>query len=161
MSIAKIALPALGAASLLLAGCSLLPGNSTGGATSNPDTGSGGSVGVFTVQVGDCLNDPGVAGQITDVVQVDCAQPHNSEVYASIQMTDGQFPGEAAVKEQALADCTTEFTAFVGMEYTASALDFSYYYPTENTWANGDREILCLIVDPAGPVTGSLRGAAR
>ena len=146
---------AVGAAGLALAGCSLLPGGST------TDTGDGETVDVFTIAVGDCLNDENIEGEVSDVVKVDCAEEHNSEAYASIIMDDGDFPGDAAVEEQAIADCTAEFNSFVGVDYQASVLDFAYYYPTEASWGNGDREILCLIVDPAGPVTGSLEGAAR
>lgn len=156
----KRALVALtvGAAGFALAGCSLLPG---GGGTTT-DTGDGGdTVDVFTIAVGDCLNDGGVEGEVSEVVQVDCAEEHDSEAYASIIMDDGDFPGDAAVEDQAITDCTTEFNSFVGLDYQASVLDFAYYYPTEASWGNGDREILCLIVDPAGKVTGSLEGAAR
>lgn len=147
---------AVGAAGLALAGCSLLPGGTT-----TTDTGDGETVDVFTIAVGDCLNDENIEGEVSDVVKVDCAEEHNSEAYASIIMDDGDFPGDAVVEEQAVADCTTEFNSFVGLDYQASALDFAYYYPTEASWGNGDREILCLIVDPAGPVSGSLKGAAR
>jgi len=148
---------AVGAAGFALAGCSLLPGGGT-----STDTGENGeTVDVFTIAVGDCLNDQDIEGEVSDVVKVDCAEPHASEAYASIIMEDGDFPGDAVVEEQAVADCTTEFNSFVGVDYQTSALDFAYYYPTQASWENGDREILCLIVDPAGPVTGSLQGAGR
>jgi hypothetical protein len=151
----------LGAAAIALAGCSLLPGgggNPTGGDTPAPE---GDTVDVFTVQVGDCLNDGGIEGEVSETVVIDCAEPHDSEAYASIQIQDGDFPGDQAVEDQAIADCTTEFNNFVGLDYQSSSLDFAYYYPTEESWANGDREILCLIVDPAGQVEGSLQGSAR
>jgi hypothetical protein len=153
----------LGAASFALAGCSLLPGG--GGGTDTP-TGEGDNTDVFTIKVGDCLNDGGVEGEVSEVPTVDCAEPHDSEAYASIMMDDGDFPGDQAVEDQAVADCTTEFNSFVGVDYQDSALDFAYYYPTEESWANGDREILCLIVDvdaDGNPIqsTGSLENAGR
>jgi hypothetical protein len=154
----SLAALAVGVASLALAGCSLL-GNVTGG--TDTDTGTGDETDVFTIAVGDCLNDGGVEGEVSTVPTVDCAEKHDSEAYASIIMDDGDFPGDQAVDDQAISDCTTEFNSFVGLDYQSSALDFAYYYPTEKSWANGDREILCLIVDPAGQVTGSLEGAAR
>lgn len=148
----------IGAAGFALAGCSLLPG----GGNTTTDTGDDGqTVDVFTIAVGDCLNDGGVEGEVSEVVKVDCAEEHDSEAYASIIMDDGDFPGDAVVEDQAISDCTTEFNSFVGLDYQSSVLDFAYYYPTEASWGNGDREILCLIVDPAGKVTGSLEGAAR
>jgi hypothetical protein len=149
----------LGAASFALAGCSLLGGGSTPG-TDTP-TGEGEDTDVFTIAVGDCLNDGGVEGEVSSVKKIECAEPHDSEAFASIKMDDGDFPGDTVVTDKAIADCTTEFNTFVGLDYQESALDFAYYYPTEESWANGDREILCLIVDPAGKVEGSLAGAAR
>jgi putative regulator of septum formation len=147
------------AASLALSGCSLL-GNITGGNTPEPST-NGSNTDVFAIDVGDCLLDADLEGTITEVPTIDCASPHDSEAYASIIMDDGDFPGEEAVDAQAVADCTTEFNFFVGVDYQESELDFAYYYPTEESWAQGDREILCLIVDPSGQVTGSLRHANR
>lgn len=149
---------ALGAASLTLAGCSLL-GN-VGNDTQAP-SGEGDSTDVFTLEVGDCLNDAGVEGEVSEVPTVPCSEPHDSEAYASILMADGDFPGDDVVDDQAVSDCTTEFDAFVGLDYQTSALDFAYYFPTEASWEQGDREILCLIYDPAGKVTGSLQGAAE
>jgi hypothetical protein len=149
----------LGAATLALAGCSLLPGG--GGDTTETPSGEGENTDVFTIAVGDCLNDGGVEGEVSEVAKIDCSEPHDSEAYASIMIDDGDFPGEQAVTDQAAADCTTEFNSFVGVDYQDSELDFAYYYPTEESWANGDREILCLIVDPEGKATGTLEGAAR
>ena len=149
-------------ASLALAGCSLL-GNITNGSDTGTgtDTGEGTDTDVFTIAVGDCLNDGAVEGEVSSVPTVDCAEPHDSEAYASIIMDDGDFPGDQAVTDQAESGCITEFNTFVGLDYESSTLDFSYYYPTEESWGQGDREILCLILDPAGQVTGSLEGAAK
>lgn len=151
----------VGAASLALAGCSLLGGAGTGTGV-DPQPGAGENTDVFTIQVGDCLNDAGSEGEeVSEVPTVPCTEPHDSEAYASIIMDDGDFPGQQAANDQAVADCTIEFNAFVGLDYETSKLNFAYYFPTEASWANGDREILCLISDPAGKATGSLKGAAR
>lgn len=151
---------AVGTASLALAGCSLL-GNITGGTDTPAEPGTGTDVDVFTIAVGDCLNDGGVDGEVSTVETIDCAQPHDSEAYASILMDDGEFPGDTVVDDFAIEQCTAAFADFVGLSYEESALSFSYYYPTTESWASGDREILCLLVDPAGKVEGSLEGAAR
>lgn len=156
-----LAILTVGAASIALAGCSLL-GNLTGANTGGESpSGEGDTTDVFTIKVGDCLNDGGATGEVSEVPKIDCAEPHDSEAYASIMMADGDFPGDTAVDDQAVSDCTSQFNSFVGINYDDSTLDFAYYYPTEASWAQGDREILCLIVDPAGQVTGSLKGAAK
>ncbi len=155
-----LAVTTLAAATLALAGCSLL-GNVVANDDPGTDTGTGTDTDVFTIVIGDCLNDGSVEGEVSTVKRIDCTEPHDSEAYASIMMTDGAFPGDQAVQDQAIADCTTEFSAFVGLDYEASIYNFSYYYPTAESWAQGDREILCLIIDEAGKTTGSLAGIAR
>jgi hypothetical protein len=155
----------VGVAAFALSGCSIL-GNIVGGNGATVVEGEGDQTDVFTIAVGDCLNDSSAGETVTSVPAVDCNLPHDSEVYASIIIPDGEYPGVDAVKAQADADCTTEFDAFVGMAYADSILDFQYYYPTAETWGNGDREIVCLIVDTDGSgnlvqATGTLAGAAR
>ncbi len=148
-------------ASLALAGCSLL-GNVVADTSPTPsDPTVGTDTDAFAIAVGDCLNDGNLDGEVTTVPTIDCAQPHDSEAYASILIEDGPYPGEDAILAQADADCQTAFNDFAGINYDQSALDFSYYYPTEGSWGSGDREILCLIYEFDVKTTGSLSGAAR
>lgn len=156
---------AVAALGLGLSGCSLLD-QLTGDGTVRDDGGqvveSNDAADVFTIQVGDCLNDADAAEEVTEVPLVPCAEPHDSEVYASIIVTGEEFPGQAAVQEEAETGCRADFESFVGVPYLDSIYDFSYYFPTEASWGGGDREILCVIYDPAGqPVTGTLAGIER
>lgn len=151
---------AIATASFGLAGCSLL-GNVVADPAPSSDPTNGTETDAFAIAVGDCLNDGGVEGEVSTVVVIDCAQPHDSEAYSSIQVADGDYPGEQVILDQAEKDCLADFNTFAGINYDQSALSFSYYYPTQGSWENGDREILCLILDPAGKTTGTLENAAR
>ena len=146
----------LGAASFTLAGCTNSADSDTPAAT-DPAT----DAAVVTIAVGDCFNDADVEGQSTTVPTVDCAAPHDSEAFESIIMTDDDFPGADDVTSQAEAGCTAAFATFVGLDYGTSTLKYSYYYPTAASWAQGDRDILCLVYDPAAQTTGTLKSAAR
>lgn len=152
-----VAAAALVVASLVLAGCTALGGG--GGATPTP-TGVP-EVDVLDLQVGDCLDTHGRPGITATVPVVDCAVEHDSEAYATFTLDDGDFPGDDTVKSGAQASCAGAFAEFAGIDYEASTLDYAYYFPTRGSWATGDRRILCLIVDPAQRVTGTLEGAAR
>ena len=159
------AIVAVAALGFGLSGCSLI-GQLTGDGTVRDDDGqvveSNDEADVFTIQVGDCLNDSDAAEEVTAVPLVRCAEPHDSEVYASIIMTGDEFPGLAAVQAEAETGCIEEFESFVGTPHLDSIYDFSYYFPTEASWNGGDREILCVIYDPAGqPITGTLAGIGR
>lgn len=149
---------ALAAVSLLLVGCSALGGG--GGAPTPTPTGVP-EVDVVDLAVGDCLDTHGRPGVTAAVPVVDCSVEHDSEAYASIALDDGEFPGDDSVKSSAQAGCTEAFTAFAGIDYESSTLDYAYYFPTRGSWATGDRRILCLILDPEQRVTGTLEGATR
>jgi hypothetical protein len=116
---------------------------------------------VFSIAVGDCLNDETTTGEVEEVPTIACDQPHDSEVYAETEVTDGEFPGAEALDQQAEDACYTEFETFVGMPYEESVLLYSWYVPTEQSWASGDRQIDCIISDPEGQVTGTLANAMR
>ncbi len=157
-----IAVATAAVAALLLSGCSLI--NSLTGGETRDDTGTiveGGTTDVFALAVGDCIGASTGTGEVSDVPTVPCAEPHDDEVYADFPLADGDYPGEDAIFEQADQGCYDAFAPFVGIAYEDSTLDFSYYYPTSGSWAQGDRLISCLIFDPAGQTTGSLEGAAR
>ncbi len=156
-----LAVASVAGASLALAGCSLL-GNVVADPSPAPTDSTGATdTDAFAIKVGDCLNDGNIDGEVTSVPTIACDQPHDSEAFASVIMDDGPYPGEDAVLAQADVDCKTAFEGFAGINYDQSILDFSYYYPTEGSWANGDREILCLIYEFQVKTTGSLAGAAR
>ncbi len=163
---ARRALAALtvAAAAIALSGCALVD-QFTGGGGPERDSdgqivGSEDSTDVFTLQVGDCLNDAEATEQVDTVPTTPCDEPHDSEVYASVIHPDDEYPGQEAILAFADEECLAEFEVFVGGAWDTSPYDFSYYFPTEGSWGEGDREILCVIYDPEGPVTGSLEGSA-
>jgi hypothetical protein len=88
-------------------------------------------------------------------------EPHDSEAYAVVTVPDGEYPGEADIKAQADAGCVAAFPEFVGIAYTESELEYTFYFPSVDSWAQGDREILCEVYDPDSQTTGSLAGSAR
>ena len=158
-----IAVTTIAAAGLLLSGCSLLNQvtNTTQRDASGAPTAANTDADVFSIKVGDCLNDATASGTVTTAPIVPCSQPHDSEAYKSILMQDGDFPGEDAIKDQADQGCADAFPDFVGISYDDSNLKISYYFPTSDSWANGDREILCTIYDDGVKTTGTLKGAKR
>jgi hypothetical protein len=119
-----------------------------------------GDVDVFDVQVGDCLGGETAEGEISSVEATPCTEPHAEEIFASVTVADGEYPGQEALDAEA-EKCVSEFTEFVGMAYEESVLEINYMTPTEDSWALDDREILCTIYDPAGETTGTLSGANR
>ncbi len=158
-----IAVATIATAGLLLSGCSLINQvtNTTQRDASGTPTAANDHADVFSIKVGDCLNDATASGTVTTAPIVPCNKPHDSEAYTSVTMKDGDFPGADAVKAQADQGCGDAFSGFIGIPFNDSKLDISYYYPTADSWANGDREILCTVYDDGVKTTGTLKGAKR
>jgi len=156
----------IAAAGVLLSGCSLLGqvsdiANGDGG--DNTDAGT--TDDVFSLVVGDCFNEDTSADTISTVDIVECSVPHKWEAFESIQMTDATYPGDEATQQQADQACNDPFTAYVGLGYDESIYDYSFYFPTQETWDDPvlkDREILCLAKDDNdADITGSVKGANK
>ena len=117
-------------------------------------------VGVYKLEVGDCFAEV-PEGDVLTVPVVPCAEPHADEVFAQTSLPGGDFPGDDAIFAQADEFCIAEFNSFVGLSYEQSVLDYTYFYPTEESWLEGDRAVTCTIYDPGEEVSGSLRGVER
>lgn len=129
-----------------------------------------GDTDIYDLSIGDCLNDPVEAMpdevvEVDSVESVDCAEPHEAEVYALADLPGdaaADFPGDDAVAQQADEICFGRFEDYVGAPYEESSLDYSYYLPTAQSWSGGDREVACLAVDYDGELlTGSVAGSGR
>jgi hypothetical protein len=146
---------------LLTGGCSFEV--SVGG-----DAARGTSVDVDAAQVvvGDCFDDP-VSDtddwvEIDDVRLVRCDEPHDLEAFHSFDLPDGDLPSEAALDEKAGEVCIPAFEEFVGRTYEDSELDLSYLTPTEESWAEGDRRVLCsAYAMDLTKLRGSVEGSGR
>jgi hypothetical protein len=151
-SVLKIlAVLSITAAGFALAGCSLL-------APSMP-TASGDAHDIFSIKVGDCLNDAAKTGQVSTVPTVDCSSPHDSEAYFTNRLPDGGYPGDSTVTSGAETICAPAFTSFIGKAVAHSNYNYSYYVPTSDSWASGDREVVCVAFTNSGDrVTGTLKG---
>lgn len=115
---------------------------------------------VFALQVGDCADYASLgSGDISTVGTIPCDEEHDVEVYAELELPEGDFPGVDAVQEQADEFCYGEFAGFVGVSYEESALEFSSLQPQEQGWeGSDDRIVQCLLVSPSD-VTGTLRNS--
>ena len=118
---------------------------------------------VATLLVGDCLREAweGLDATALSVPVVDCADSHDFEVFGRFPVPGDTFPGDDAVTAAAESGCESRFAEFVSVDYRLSSLDFAYLTPNEQSRAGAGSDISCLITDPAGPVTGTLAGAAR
>ncbi len=126
---------------------------------------SGGEVFAEDLRVGDCIDEGvdelfGEDETVFTLTVRPCDESHNAEVYHEVQLDTGSFPGDSSVMDSAEDACFGQFEPWVGQSYDLSELDYTYFYPTEETWAAGDRLISCIVVS-LDEVTGTLEGSGR
>lgn len=114
----------------------------------------------------DTIDDSRVADLAVWVL--DCAAPHAYEVYDVVGYEgDGagrgtDYPGVATVQDWSEQACYDRFEAFVGVRWTISELDIAVWWPSEESWARGDRNVICTVVSDTGDqLTGTQRGIGR
>jgi serine protease Do len=112
-----------------------------------------GSVDFFDLLNGDCFN-PGAGGfgevaYGVTVESVDCAVPHEAEVFAWTVIPGEEFPGDGAVADGADAFCGSEFSGYVGSEVVESSLNYWYFYPNQAGWVEYPF-YMCAVRDPNG-----------
>lgn len=119
----------------------------------------GEEVGVFTLNVGDCLGDVPLE-EISSVTELSCENSHIYEIYHAFDISGDVYPGNDEVVSEAQEKCLDEFEGFVGIVYEDSALEISYLYPTSDSWTLGnDREVLCMVLNLDGSSrSGSAEG---
>lgn len=107
-----------------------------------------GNVDAFQVRVGDCFNNTGSFNEeITDLPGVPCSDPHDNETYAVLDLTITTYPEAEGMAELAHETCLQHFDAFVGRDYESSSLDIMTLFPTIESWAQNDREVICAVYD--------------
>ena len=120
-----------------------------------------GSVDAFEVKIGDCFDDSNSFDEITSLPGVPCAEPHDNEAYAVIELTLNSYPAGDAMSDMATDVCIEQFESFVGRDYETSELDIFTMYPTSESWAQNDREVVCAVYSmDASKLSGSMKGRA-
>lgn len=114
------------------------------------------------LQPGDCL----VTGLRTataaeQVLVVPCSSPHDREVYAVPDLGNDPWPGTAIVQVRTEQFCQVGIGPFLGVAPELSELVWHGYYPEVVSWEGGSTTAACVVGDPAGMVTGTLRGSRR
>jgi len=116
-----------------------------------------GEVDFWTAPVGQCFSDE---SQV-----VDCATPHDNEIFAIISHPAGvgePFPGDDALVDFGLEGCVPAFEGYVGAAYEASIYEIGIVRPTQAAWDEGGRRVICTLYQrDLERITGSARSTVR
>ncbi|MBU1228027.1 MAG: septum formation family protein, partial [Actinobacteria bacterium] len=108
-----------------------------------------GEISLFDIAAGNCWNDPGGEpgdGELATVPEVPCDDPHAYEVFAVADLPGAEgaaYPGDEAAGIDGAQLCRDRFEVFAGVSYDESPLESSVLFPTGESWAAGDREVIC------------------
>jgi hypothetical protein len=119
---------------------------------------------VFSMEVGLCFNDPeDGAEEVSTVEDVDCAEPHDNEVYHVFDVEGDTFPGDEQITVLGNDGCLEPFAAYVGISEEESVLTYYPITPTQGSWdERGDREIVCaLYAEDLSKLEGSAKDTAQ
>ncbi|MEU5883715.1 DUF4190 domain-containing protein [Spirillospora sp. NPDC047279] len=111
-------------------------------------------VGANKMRVGDCINDNSAAAttatdgpvEVESVKVVPCTSPHDGEVLASFRLAVATLPTDAQMSKLASAGCKARVGTRLNRDPAGASLATSYYYPTIQSWADGDRLVTCVAV---------------
>ncbi len=110
-----------------------------------------GLIGWDEIGVGRCVRIPRADLAVENWMSLDCAEPHEAEVYATERVApttnpNEPYPGRASLVPGATRLCEERFAAYIGEPYAASDLRIAVYFPTPSNWdASGDRTIGCIV----------------
>ena len=120
-----------------------------------------GNIGAFNVRVGDCFNDVGFDDEVSSVPGIPCSDPHDNEAYAVFDVSVPSYPEGEGMSELAYESCMDRFAAYVGKDDESSSLEITTMFPSQQSWRENDREVICAVYDMnAQKLTGTTRGSA-
>ncbi len=110
-----------------------------------------GTLGWDTIAPGDCVRIPRADLGVSDWTRLDCAAPHEAEVFATEDVAPTTaavepYPGRESLIPGATRLCEERFEEYVGMPYAASQLQLAVFFPSSSNWStNDDRTIGCIV----------------
>jgi hypothetical protein len=108
------------------------------------------------LRVGDCFQTPTAMGRIQDVQHQPCSEAHDSEViFASENPAPKGAPVLSDDQHQAWVEinCLPAFSAYTGLDLLSQeVLDVGYMVPTNDSWKDGDRKVICYVARLDGTV---------
>lgn len=128
--------------------------SSSSSSSSSAAAAAGEATSIYDVEAGDCIADEttisGSDNLITEdeVLVVDCNSPHREEVYEVAEMTETEIPADTdtdAWQDLGIDYCVDPFEAYTGESVLQSDYSYSFWHPSEGSWAQGDKEFVCLI----------------
>ena len=121
---------------------------------------------VLDLRLGDCLLTLGLEADDAEETDasVDLVPCQESHVYEVFGVDPGAFsdleaPNTAIFQDRGDEYCFDTYNVYAKSDIDNSDLTYTYLYPTQESWSQGDRELICLAhYDDYSLWQGSIRG---
>lgn len=111
---------------------------------------------------GPCYDLETEGGFLSGWTEVSCSGSRQVEVSFSAPFADELFPGDDYLATEAADTCAGAFETYVGIPAEQSQYNMNWLVPTEETWAEGNRDGICLIMSEDGSaLTGTIKGSEK
>ncbi|MEV0971300.1 hypothetical protein [Microtetraspora glauca] len=114
------------------------------------------TTGILHIEGGECFSDPAYSSSAGEpvVTYTPCVGGADNQSYGFAHVPDGPWD-RAALSAFAWRRCGAMFARHWTGD-AASGLDFYPIMPTEETWADGDRDVMCAVYAPGGRLSRSM-----
>ncbi len=112
---------------------------------------------LYDLAPGDCFRGLG-RNQDIRVRRRACTDPHQAEVYGTVELSAARYPGVEVLRQRAATACAQRFAGYTGEPAgPGTELAFVEVVPTLDSWAAGDRRALCVALGVDGaPLEASI-----
>jgi hypothetical protein len=100
-----------------------------------------------SLDVGDCFDVP-TSATIASIPTRPCTEPHGGEVFHvfDVSGTSSSYPSDDAWGGLIYPVCDPAFLAYTGTGVeNRTDIDYTYFVPTADRWAAGERRVTCFI----------------
>lgn len=123
--------------------------------SSNGQVTKNGDLGVFSLKVGNCFNDPGQGADVASVTAIVCDQSHDAQVIGIGTLTESSADSPAVTTDANTQCQNFASSSAVDQTKVSTNAQIIYFTPDDTAWANGERTLICAI-NTGGPVTYSV-----
>ncbi|WP_046498838.1 hypothetical protein [Streptomyces odonnellii] len=111
--------------------------------------------GILNIEGAECFTDPTYSVTADDKVVLyrACREGAANQSYGFLSADEGPYD-RAVLADFAWRGCGRGFRRY-WTSREKSGLDFYPVLPTEETWADGDRDVMCVVYDPEGELKQS------
>jgi hypothetical protein len=111
---------------------------------------------VAALKVGECFDFDRDGTEVSTVSVVECSTPHVAEVFAVFDLDLDAYDPDA-IATSADDQCLAAFEPYAGIPYAAAKYYYRTMTPSESSWEQGARSVVCFVYPTEGTLDSSIK----